>query len=706
MLLNHAKSNIVNSGSLGVQQATIDMNPTIMHVLSRDLYQRPIEAVVRETLTNALDAHVEAGTTHIPVDIKLPNWDDELFYIRDYGPGLSVERVNDLYLVYGKSTRRESNEYSGAFGLGCKASLAYTTSFMVTSYHEGQKHEFLVYYDQDNIPCLDHRSSEPSTEPSGLKVSLSMLNGVDYAHFHSAVTKILQHIPEEYYNCITNGFSLTITYPEYTKYASLNLKSNKTGSFQIIMGYVAYDVDVGSVLEYLMQHNKQLHVNELTFSATDIIRTLSNTYDVAIKAELGRYPIHPSREFINITPRAVKHLLEDISEGIQTLAQSLDDSLHSDLLFYRLTRQVPCEDFKLRARLITPSSGNWSVTGYVSQLCQSYSQLLSTIHQAYSYEQNKNKELTVCRLNSPDFVDFVGNNRRSFSYKSTSDKPIIVFIDEPNSEYLLPRIEEIDNLNFDEEVAKVRREAVDAAINSPRIYRRIQPTRSIQDPSHNVLQFVGEDGSRKKDWSSCKHNVQSLQGLGRNIFWVPTRMGCVKDADPMRILAKYAKINHIIPEYKRPIIIGLPATKGTMQIQQAFKPLVELDQWLEEFANSPYFVRRHMLFSAYLTIDGIVNIEHLAHCRDYGWADWLYRVYMTGKKYAATNMHSMASLNNIQIHGEFIISVCKDVISKFNYVDRNLWHCIARHHERNWPTELANLLKCYPTSAKHKNQEI
>lgn len=706
MLLNHAKSNIVNSGSLGVQQATIDMNPTIMHVLSRDLYQRPIEAVVRETLTNALDAHVEAGTTHIPVDIKLPNWDDELFYIRDYGPGLSVERVNDLYLVYGKSTRRESNDYSGAFGLGCKASLAYTTSFMVTSYHEGQKHEFLVYYDQDNIPCLDHRSSELTDEPSGLKISLSMLNSTDYVHFHSALAKVLQHIPESYYNCITNGYKFAVTYPEYTEYGPLKLKNTKADTFQIIMGYVAYDVDIGAVTEYLTQHNKQLRVNDLVFNAVDVIRTLNNTYDVTIKAELGRYPIHPSREFINITPRAIKHLLEDINEGVQALVNTLDGSLHSDLLFYQLTRQLPCEDFKLRARLITPSGGNWSSTGYISQLCQDYSQLLSIINQAYSYDHTKNGTLTVCKLNSPDFVDFVGNSRRSFSYKSTTDKPIIVFIDEPNSVRLINKVEEIDNLNFDNEIATVRRAAVDALVSTPNLFRRIQPTRSMQDPSHNVLQFVGQDGSRKKDWRSGKHNVESLQALGREVFWVPTRMGCVKDAESMRILTKYANINHIIPLYKRPVIIGLPATKGTMQIQQAFKPLSELDQWLDDFASSPYFVRRHIFYAAYLTIDQLIKIEHLEVCRDYGWADWLYRVYMIGKKYAVSNMHSMVALNGIQIHGEFIISVCKDVISKFNYMDRILWHCSYHYHKRDWPAELAGLLNCHPTSAKHKNQEI
>lgn len=706
MLLSHAKSNIVNSGSLGVQQATIDMNPTIMHVLSRDLYQRPIEAVIRETLTNALDAHVEANTTHIPVDIKIPNWDDELFYIRDYGPGLSVERVNDLYLVYGKSTRRESNDYSGAFGLGCKASLAYTTSFMVTSYHEGQKHEFLVYYDQDNIPCLDHRSSDISDEPPGLKISLSMLNSTDYVHFHSALTKVLQHIPESYYNCITNGYDFTVTYPEYTEYGPLKLKLAKNNTFQIIMGYVAYDVDIGAVTEYLAQHNKQLRVNDLVFNAIDVIRTLSNTYDVVIKAELGRYPIHPSREFINITPRAIKHLLEDINEGVQALVNTLDRSLYSDLLFYRLTRQLPCEDFKLRARLITPSGGTWSSTGHISQLCQDYSQLLSILNQAYIYAHIKNGTLTVCKLNSPDFVDFVGNSRRSFSYKSTTDKPVIVFIDEPNSTLLLDKVEEIDNLNFDDEIAKVRRESAESLVNTSNLLYRIQPTRSMQDPSHNVLQFVGQDGSRKKDWSSCKHNVESLQALGREVFWVPTHMGCVKNADATRILTKYANINHIIPSYKRPVIIGLPATKGTLQIQRTFKPLVELDDWFVKFTNSPYFIRRHMLFIAHFTIRHYINVERLKAYRAYGWADWLYRVFMAGSKCNKEHMAQMIALNHIQMNDTFIIALCKDVISKFNYLDDNLWRCDSLHYDQSWPGKLADLLNCHPTSAKHKNQEI
>jgi hypothetical protein len=202
MQLAYAKSSVVNTGSLGTTQATVDINPTIMHVLSRDLYQRPIEAVFRETITNALDSHVEQGTENVPIEIKMPSLFSEDFYIRDYGTGLSLEGIKELYLSYGKSTRRDSNNYTGAFGLGCKASLAYTSAFSVTSYYNGYEYEFLIYYNQDNIPCLDHRSTKETSEPNGLKVAFTMLNAQDFIQFQAAAIKVLSRISSDKFTIV------------------------------------------------------------------------------------------------------------------------------------------------------------------------------------------------------------------------------------------------------------------------------------------------------------------------------------------------------------------------------------------------------------------------------------------------------------------------------------------------------------------------
>src|SRR5690606_10021869 len=117
--------------ALETTEYTVAHNGFIFQLLSSKLYSDKIAAVLREIGCNAADAHVDQGNPDVPFEVKLPNKFDPTFYIKDFGPGLSDLQVRGskdqpgLYLTYGDSTKRDSNDKTGMLGVGSKSPFAY-----------------------------------------------------------------------------------------------------------------------------------------------------------------------------------------------------------------------------------------------------------------------------------------------------------------------------------------------------------------------------------------------------------------------------------------------------------------------------------------------------------------------------------------------------------------------------------------------------
>lgn len=84
-------------------------------------YSNPIGSLIRETVTNAFDSHIEADidksiTVRINSSNKLIGTQSS-FEVQDYGVGLSPERVRNIYRKFLASTKRGGNKEHGAFGL-------------------------------------------------------------------------------------------------------------------------------------------------------------------------------------------------------------------------------------------------------------------------------------------------------------------------------------------------------------------------------------------------------------------------------------------------------------------------------------------------------------------------------------------------------------------------------------------------------------
>lgn len=159
-------SQLTTSATLGGQEAIsfgISEDPAFFQILSSSLYNNPNLAVVRETICNSWDAHIEAGLQHVPVLIHLD--DDGFIRFRDYGKGIPDKLIGQVYGTYGASTKKSNTATTGGFGLGCKSPFAYTDSFQVTSMNQGKMSIYNV--------------TKSSIETNGKPGIIPIITGVD-----------------------------------------------------------------------------------------------------------------------------------------------------------------------------------------------------------------------------------------------------------------------------------------------------------------------------------------------------------------------------------------------------------------------------------------------------------------------------------------------------------------------------------------------
>ena len=147
----------------------------IIDILRNRMYSKPIQTLVQEYICNARDAMIEAGTLgKTKIKIVAPTKLATQFRVRDFGVGLSEDRVQNIFTMYGNSTKRSSNNQIGGYGLGAKSAWAYTDSFTVVSYYNGTKTTYLCHVGKDNVGSMDTLNKETTTEPNGVEVIVTV----------------------------------------------------------------------------------------------------------------------------------------------------------------------------------------------------------------------------------------------------------------------------------------------------------------------------------------------------------------------------------------------------------------------------------------------------------------------------------------------------------------------------------------------------
>ena len=175
------------------QEFTIAANSNIFQTLSSRLYERPIEAIVREISSNAIDANIEAGKTG-GINVHLPIDDELEFYVEDFGIGMDKNRVMKVYTQYGNSSKSGTNDLIGGLGLGSKTPFSYTDQFTIESCKDGLKTQYIAFMDETGIPKISEVASE-ACNVSGTKVSFPVKRE-DVDKFYDAAVKVFMFSKE------------------------------------------------------------------------------------------------------------------------------------------------------------------------------------------------------------------------------------------------------------------------------------------------------------------------------------------------------------------------------------------------------------------------------------------------------------------------------------------------------------------------------
>jgi hypothetical protein len=161
----------------------------IFGILRNQLYSNKPLAIIREYCTNAFDAHIDAGIPSRPIEVSFPTAFKNSLTIRDFGKGLSESEVYDIFVSYGESTKRGTNEQVGMLGLGSKSAFCYVNDFTITSYHNGTKSVYLAYIDETNIGKIS-KIAEEATSETGLAIDI-VVKTIDLSQFRDVAGTFL-----------------------------------------------------------------------------------------------------------------------------------------------------------------------------------------------------------------------------------------------------------------------------------------------------------------------------------------------------------------------------------------------------------------------------------------------------------------------------------------------------------------------------------
>tara|TARA_Y100000593_G_scaffold42861_1_gene82011 strand:- start:7019 stop:9274 length:2256 start_codon:yes stop_codon:yes gene_type:complete len=164
----------------------------ILGILRNQLYSDKVLAVLREYTCNAVDAHTVVGKEDTPIEVTLPTKLNLTYKVRDFGPALSDDEIQDVYAFYGESTKRNTNDQIGMLGIGSKSAFAYGDNFVINSYLDGVKNIYNAFIDPSQVGQISKIGEEPTKEPNGIEIVVPVRED-DVSEFESKAKKLFKH---------------------------------------------------------------------------------------------------------------------------------------------------------------------------------------------------------------------------------------------------------------------------------------------------------------------------------------------------------------------------------------------------------------------------------------------------------------------------------------------------------------------------------
>lgn len=305
MKLQTIERNIETSGTLSSADFGIsaDDQAHVLVILRDKLYSDKFAAIVREITTNAWDAHADAGIADKPIKVQVPTRFEPTFIVRDYGKGLTEKDIYEVYVRYGKSTKRNSNTQIGQLGLGCKSPFAYTNSFNIISYCQGLKTTYVAFIDESGVGKVTKLQEIPSEE-TGIEIQIA-IRATDIEAIRERAQRLFP-----YFNPMPNC-NIKIAPIEYTiksiATSVLPWAIKATGNSMAIMGNVPYPIEPHKI-------------PELNSSSRELL-----SCGIDVWFDIGALSVSASRESLEYTDTARKAICQRLDVIRKEILSSLTE---------------------------------------------------------------------------------------------------------------------------------------------------------------------------------------------------------------------------------------------------------------------------------------------------------------------------------------------------------------------------------------------
>ena len=314
----------IQENKVGIDIKNIDF---ITSLLTSNLYSNPVESFLRESVSNAYDSHVEAGTKqHIILIIDYLNNDEFKLTLRDYGTGLSPERFNEIYRNIGSSTKRDSNDYIGCFGLGHFVALSCATACSIISYHNNIRYDYIMYKNDKNIN-IDKINETEGDYKNGLEIQVTVKSS--FSILEEAITKL----------CFFENLYIQYNshnYSPYFGYGTVNFDDfvndfNKRKCVRY--NYVSYC----DFLNYYNTYGNFVKVGNVLYGSSDYT---FHSVGLVVNIPIGSVDITPSREnlqFTDYTNDALKVYYEKAKVELKSI---IDNNLKKEISIFDFFKQI------------------------------------------------------------------------------------------------------------------------------------------------------------------------------------------------------------------------------------------------------------------------------------------------------------------------------------------------------------------------------
>jgi hypothetical protein len=240
--------NVEIMGAVRSRTSEVRVNRAMMMLLSKQYSDYPW-AIVREYGTNMVDGYTalrreRPNAPILPPVIRLPHALAPHIEFEDFGIGMTSEQLWRVFPDYGASTKQDSNDEVGGFGIGAKVANYYEKAdvWFVESRYDGTLYSLHITRNAEGLPTYNEMPPRPTDAPNGVTVRIPV-PASEWAHFERAAIRLATYLPLPV-KLIGGTGAVTAPKPEYLL-TGTGWGLRKGRDSQAVVGNVPYPLDVG-----------------------------------------------------------------------------------------------------------------------------------------------------------------------------------------------------------------------------------------------------------------------------------------------------------------------------------------------------------------------------------------------------------------------------------------------------------------------------